>query len=223
MSYFKELDQRIASAGDKEIAQQKEAYMKNHFAFHGVMANDLRGILKDYWSEKGIPSANDMEREMIEAWTMKHREVQLCAMEVLNRGHKDWHAHSWQLFEHMITNLSWWDTVDYIAATLVYKWSLKFPDEYEKVTDSWCNSDNMWLNRVAIIFQLKLKDKTRTDLLERYIVPHLGSSEFFHQKAIGWALRQYGKFNPNWVVDFSNRHELKPLSRREALRLIPKA
>ena len=81
-------------------------------------------------------------------------------------------------------------------------------------------NENMWLNRAAIICQLSYRERTNTDLLEMAIVPHLESKEFFHQKAIGWALRQYGKTNPQWVKDFVASHTLKPLSRREALRLL---
>lgn len=218
--YFEELNREIQHLNDPALALQMEAYMKNRFAFHGVKSPERKDTVKEYWSKNGVPVKPDMEREIMDAWGMKNREIQYCAMEVLNRGHKDWTIESWQLFEHMATNASWWDTVDYIAATLVYKWSLKFPEEYEEVCDRWSKSQDMWLNRMAIIFQLKCKDKTRTDLLERYIIPHINSGEFFHQKAIGWSLRQYGKFNPKWVVDFTKRYELKPLSKREALKLI---
>ena len=86
----------------------------------------------------------------------------------------------------------------------------------------WVHSDNMWLNRVAIIHQLMYKEKTNSDLLAYSILPHTSSKEFFHQKAIGWALRQYSRTNANWVVDFVHKHEkeLKALSKKEALRLI---
>lgn len=82
----------------------------------------------------------------------------------------------------------------------------------------WSSSDNMWLNRTAILVQLKYKESTRLDLLEHAILPHIDSTEFFIQKAIGWALRELAKTNKIWVMQFVESHTLKPLSRREALK-----
>ncbi|MBC8882439.1 DNA alkylation repair protein [Flavobacterium piscinae] len=42
------------------------------------------------------------------------------------------------------------------------------------------------------------------------------------QKAIGWALRDYGRFNPNAVINYVENTNLKPLSKKEALRNILK-
>jgi 3-methyladenine DNA glycosylase AlkD len=44
------------------------------------------------------------------------------------------------------------------------------------------------------------------------------SKEFFIQKAIGWSLRQLGKHQAVVVFDIINNNELKPLSKREALK-----
>ena len=44
--------------------------------------------------------------------------------------------------------------------------------------------------------------------------------DFFIRKAIGWALREYRKTDPEWVADFLEKYgsEMSGLSRREALR-----
>ena len=78
----------------------------------------------------------------------------------------------------------------------------------------------MWLNRSAILFQLSYKVKTNFEILKSECEKHKYSNEFFIQKAIGWALRDYSRFNPNGVITFVNSTDLKSLSRREALRLI---
>ena len=44
-----------------------------------------------------------------------------------------------------------------------------------------------------------------TELLEKILENNLNSSEFFINKAIGWALRDYSKTNPAWVKKFINR------------------
>ncbi|MCF6308410.1 MAG: DNA alkylation repair protein [Flavobacteriaceae bacterium] len=37
---------------------------------------------------------------------------------------------------------------------------------------------------------------------------------------MGWSLRQYGKYNPDWVLDFVTNTALEKLSKKEAIRLI---
>lgn len=88
--------------------------------------------------------------------------------------------------------------------------------------EEWIASENMWLQRLALLFQLKYKDEVDTQLLQYVINELLGSKEFFINKAIGWSLRQYSKFNPDWVVEFVAKTPLENLSKREALKIINK-
>jgi 3-methyladenine DNA glycosylase AlkD len=67
---------------------------------------------------------------------------------------------------------------------------------------------------------LSYKEKTDFNLLKAECEKHKESKEFFIQKAIGWALRDYSRFNPNGVTAYVNAANLKPLSKREALRNI---
>ena len=119
----------------------------------------------------------------------------------------------------MISN-SWWDSVDTIAVKLVGAYFAEYPEEREKWIRKWIKSDNIWLNRTAIIFQLSYKNQLDIPFLVRAILPHTNSKEFFIQKAIGWAIRQYTKTNPKWVKDFVKSNTLKPLSKREAFKYL---
>ena len=49
--------------------------------------------------------------------------------------------------------------------------------------------------------------------------------EFFLRKAIGWALREHAKTDPQEIVRYVRRHRerLSPLSKREAVRNVIKA
>jgi 3-methyladenine DNA glycosylase AlkD len=120
----------------------------------------------------------------------------------------------------MIVTNSWWDSVDVIAKYLVGGYLKKFQDQKLKLIEQFSNSNNLWLNRTAIIFQLSYKDKTDFELLKSECEKHKNSNEFFIQKAIGWALREYSKHNPKGVLDFASTANLKPLSKREAIRNI---
>ena len=83
----------------------------------------------------------------------------------------------------------------------------------------WRASKNIWLRRTAILFQLDYKAETDFDLLCEIIRENLGSTEFFINKAIGWALRQYAYIDEKAVKKFVKAtKDLHPLSRREALK-----
>ena len=86
----------------------------------------------------------------------------------------------------------------------------------------WSKDEDLWVRRIAIDHQLCRKEKTNTELLERIIVNNFGSDEFFINKAIGWALRDYSKTNPEWVKDFVNKYNTKmhSLSIKEASKYI---
>ena len=109
---------------------------------------------------------------------------------------------------------SWWDTVDIldrVVGSLVYD-----HPELEEIILKWSLSDNIWLRRVAIDHQLLRKEKTNVQLLEKILLHNLNQTEFFINKAIGWALRDYSKTNPTWVAGFIEK------TRKEWLTLVSK-
>jgi 3-methyladenine DNA glycosylase AlkD len=103
------------------------------------------------------------------------------------------------------------------------EWAARFPTEAKPIIERYIASSNFWLNRSAIIHQLNYASKTNTEVLTAAILPHLSSKEFFIQKAIGWALRQYARTAPAWVQDFVATYPLAALSRREALKHLTEA
>ena len=122
------------------------------------------------------------------------------------------------LYVFMITNKSWWDTVDFIASNLVGTYLKRFPGQTETLTTQWMKSENIWLQRTCLLFQLKYKSETNTELLHQFINQLSASNEFFIRKAIGWILREYSKTNPDFVVDYVEKYPLSGLSQREALK-----
>lgn len=105
------------------------------------------------------------------------------------------------------------DILDRVVGSLVAN-----HPELEEVILKWSLSDNIWLRRVAIDHQLLRKEKTNVQLMEKILVNNLDQTEFFINKAIGWALRDYSKTNPEWVARFieKNRKRMAELSIKEA-------
>ena len=113
---------------------------------------------------------------------------------------------------------SWWDSVDTINSVCFKPYFQKFPENRYEITQKWIDSENIWLQRLSVICQLGLKDKTDVELLFGNILQLTESKEFFVQKAIGWALRDLARNQPELVKKFVAENDLKPLSKREALK-----
>ncbi|MBN2135876.1 MAG: DNA alkylation repair protein, partial [Acidobacteria bacterium] len=158
-----------------------------------------------------------------ELWNLEHREFQYFAVGLLDKYVKKVPGDFINIYEWMIINKSWWDTVDAIAANLVGLHFQRFPDLITPRTEKWMKSGAMWLQRTALLFQLRYKDKTDFDLMTRYIIELKDEKEFFIRKAIGWALREYSKTDPDTVFKFVKQNKLAPLSEREALKVIERS
>jgi 3-methyladenine DNA glycosylase AlkD len=154
-----------------------------------------------------------------ELFNKEFRELQYCGIEILIKYLKNnYQKEDIKLIEKLLVTNSWWDSVDTIAKNILGHYLIEFPEETEKVIERFSNSKNMWLNRSALLFQLGYKKNTNYELLFSECEKHSKSKEFFIQKAIGWALREFGGTNPSLVINFVNATQLKPLSKKEALR-----
>lgn len=201
-----------------EYAVKMSQYMKNLFPFLGIKSPERRELLNSVLKKHPIKSCEELEKIVSELFYLQEREFQYAAIDVLIKYKKLWTVDTLNLMESLVVTKSWWDTVDTISSNCIGQLLAKNPHLKEEKIPQWATSNNMWLNRAAIIHQLTYKQATDTSLLKFSILEHIDSKEFFHQKAIGWALRQYAKCNPAWVKEFVNTFPLKPLSKREALK-----
>lgn len=221
-SIVSELKTTFSNRSNKEQALWMKGYLRDQYDFYGVKAPERKALAKQVISKTGIPTYKELFEVVQELWEAPEREMQYVAMELCVKYKRHYNESFESLIEFMITNKSWWDTVDYIAATLTGNYLKKYPERILPIFKDWSFSDDFWLVRTSIIFQLKYKDKVDTYLLEDVIQRHAHSNEFFIQKAIGWMLRHYSRTNPKWVLELVAKQELKPLSKREAIRLINK-
>lgn len=202
-------------------APPMEAYMKNQFTFLGIRAGERKKLVAAYLKENGAPQ--DLLEFTIALFAEEEREFQYVAIDLLSRYGKKQPSEAIKVYEQLIVTKSWWDTVDGLAGTVVSNHFKLYLELIPTYNEAWINGDNIWLARTAILFQLKYKEKTDVDLLFFNCEKWLASKEFFIQKAIGWALRQYAKVDSGAVRQFVNSHSLAPLSRREALKHIGEA
>lgn len=208
----------IKSNTDEENAKKMSAYMKDGFRFAGIPKPKLKELIKPFLT-KTAKSPLDWEF-VFGLWDTDFREAQYVALEYLGKHHRQLTPDDIDFLKKLITEKSWWETVDTIDA---FVGEIVLKDESLKETMlEWAVDENIWLRRVAIDFQQEYKDKTDTVLLEKIISLNLGTNEFFINKAIGWSLRDYSKVNPEWVSAFVEKYrpQMANLSIKEATKYI---
>ena len=221
MKFIKNLEYDLLQKANREVAIQMEKYMKNNFSFLGIKTEERRAIFKENYEKHKSEIKENFRTIAWELYNKEEREFHQCAIDLLVKEFKkNYVLEDIKLIENLLITNSWWDSVDVVAKYLLGGYLQQFPNETDDVIERFSNSNNMWLNRSAILFQLSYKEKTNFDLLKSECEKHKESKEFFIQKAIGWALRDFSRFNPSGVSEYVNSTNLKPLSQREALRNI---
>ena len=201
------------------LAESMSKYMQDKFRFLGVRGTTRTEIYKKYFPDARKTKIIDWD--FVEScWNKEEREFQYVVVYYLKAMQKFLKREDISRLKYLIVTKSWWDTVDLLAKVIG---SLVIRIEgYDQIMLEWSKDSNIWLKRVAILYQLSLKEKVDKQILERILVDNLGDSEFFINKAIGWALRDYSKYNPEWVREFikKNKDNMASLSIREASKYI---
>ena len=201
------------------LAESMSKYMQDKFRFLGVRGATRTEIYKKYFPD--ARKTKTIDWDFVEnCWNKEEREFQYVVVYYLKAMQKFLKREDISRLKYLIVTKSWWDTVDLLAKVVG---SLVIRIEgYDQIMLEWSKDSNIWLKRVAILYQLSLKDKVDEIILDKILVNNLGDSEFFINKAIGWALRDYSKYNPEWVREFikKNKDNMVNLSIREASKYI---
>ena len=209
------LDDYVAHASPQR-AEKMEAYMKHKFRFYGLpspLRKELQGPLIAGCKKSSIEEIVDITGQL---WSLPHRECQYTAMDLLIRHKRQLTAQHVSFVHDLIITKSWWDTVDALASHLIGQLFFENLELRQNYLTIWLKSENIWLNRTCLLFQLKYKDHSDFAVLRSSIERVIHKNEFFIQKAIGWALRQHSKHFREDVASFVQDIELSNVALREA-------
>ena len=212
---FPKLKELFTQFADEDVAKGMSAYMKNRFAFFGIKTPNRRLLARQFFA--GDKKTDPIDWVFVFAcFDADGRELQYAALDYMERHKGQLKSTDLANIKQLILTKSWWDTVDCIDGFVGYL-ALKDSSINQTLLE-WSIDENFWLRRIAIDHQLQRKDKTDTELLSTIIKNNLNQTEFFIGKAIGWALREYSKTNPEWVRNFiaENKDNMASLSIREA-------
>jgi len=212
---FNKLYEEMIQHKNEEQARQMSKYMLNKFEYIGIKTPERRKIFKNFFKE--YKNEEKIDWEFInKCWENKYREFQYVAADYLKNMKDKLTIDDIPKLKQFILKKSWWDTIDNLDMTIG---ALALKDSnVNKILLEWSLDENIWLRRIAVDHQLLRKEKTNTELLEKILKNNLEQAEFFINKAIGWALRDYSKTNPKWVKNFieKNKEKMAKLSIKEA-------
>ena len=218
MSFVEELRTAFYALEHPENAYWMRWYMRDQYPFIGIKKPERTAVFKHMYKMHG--HAEDWFEVCSELFALPEREFQYAAMEYMLKAKKCWDSRIPELIDRWVDAKTWWDVVDVLAPKVLSDYFLQFPDQRDIWVARWMKSPIFWHQRLCILFQLNYKSKTDLGLLSQVILSLNTSKEFFIQKAIGWALRQYARTDADWVRAFVEEHSLMPLSKREALKHI---
>jgi 3-methyladenine DNA glycosylase AlkD len=213
---------KLEHARDDNRALGMKAYMKGQYEYFGITSPERKLIFKSIWSDHKGQLSKSWKAISFELWKKQEREFHYIAMDLIRKIERQLGPNDLDTIEFLIVNKSWWDTVDFLATHAIGQILKSDIDLRDKTIDRYINSNHMWLQRTALIFQLFYKMDTDKDLLAALIEQTFGSKEFFINKACGWALRQYSKVDPHFVREFIALHHssMSKLTIREATKYL---
>lgn len=205
----------LRAAADGERAAQMAAYMRDQFRYLGVQTPARRKISRPFLN--AAKKERLLDWDFVDAcWQAEEREFQYVAADYLRKMRRLLTVADLPRIRGLAVTKPWWDTVDSLDATVgsVVAQSA----EGRELILKWARDESMWVRRLAIDHQLQRKESTDVELLSSIIEANLGSGEFFIDKAVGWALRDYSKTDPEWVRAFIAEHRqgMAALAIREA-------
>ena len=228
MTYVAAVRAALARTGDPATAARRQAYMKSELHYAGLGAPALRALLRPLLVEHRFVDRAQWEAAVLELWEdAEHREEWYAAIALVrHRSYRAWlDPDLLPLLKHLVRTGAWWDVVDEVATRPVGQVLLDHRAAATPVVERWAvDADSLWVRRTAMLAQLHHGGRTDTELLARVLVDNLDDTaygrEFFVRKALGWALRQHARTDPDWVRTFVASYDdrLSGLSRREALK-----
>jgi 3-methyladenine DNA glycosylase AlkD len=214
----------LVAHADPERAAGQQHYMKSAMPYFGLASPQLTAVLRPLLRDPSLAmqSRDQWESTIRELWDeAAHREEWYAAIALArHRPYRTWvDSDAMPLWERLIRAGAWWDVVDDIATHLVRDTLLAHPEVEGPRLRRWAVSDSLWVRRAAILSQVGAGPRVDRSLLTDVIEPNIADPDFFSRKAIGWALRDHARVDPEWVRRFVEVHpDLSGLSRREALK-----
>lgn len=200
------------------------AYQRDQFDFLGIQAGPRRQAVAALLRQPLDADALLAIAQLL--WQRPERECQYVGADLLIRQHRTLGLDAVGPLLALARQKAWWDTVDALAGVVgdVIR-AARTADpgsDPQRLMDTALQHPDLWVRRIAMLHQLGWRLDTDTDRLFRYAETLAPETDFFIRKAIGWALRDYARWDAAAVRRFVAAHQvqLSGLTVREALRRV---
>ena len=215
------IEERLRQLADPARAVPMRAYLLDQFAFLGVPAPTRRSAVKDLMAQPA-QSAEEVLAIAEDLWQLPEREFRYTAIDFLKRHARLLGPPHLPAIKQLLMTDAWWETVDGLApvAGAIVRANPRLMCDASSDMDHWVEDSSMWVRRAAMLHQLGWRLDTDQRRLAAYSRLLADDADFFIRKAIGWALRDYARWNPTFVENFvaDYRARLSSLTIREACR-----
>lgn len=213
------VEQALTPLADASRAVQMKAYLLDQFEFLGLPApvrrQAVKGIGKVKWQ-----TADDLLAAAELLWQKPQREYRYTAVDLLRKHSSMLSVNDLPALQDLLLRDAWWETVDGLSTAIaeVMHAAVLQKSNAAVAMDAWLKHPSHWVRRSAMLHQLGWRLDTDTTRLFGYAQQLADEKEFFIRKAIGWALRDYARWNPQAVTNFVAQHRtnLSGLTVREA-------
>ena len=209
----------LTPLADASRAEQMKAYLLEQFEFLGLTAPVRRQAVKDIGKVQW-QSAGDLLAAAELLWQKPQREYRYTAVDLLRKHSRMLSVNDLPALQALLLRDAWWETVDGLSAVIadVVHAAVQQQPNAAVAMDVWLKHPSHWVRRSAMLHQLGWRLDTDTTRLFGYATQLADEKEFFIRKAIGWALRDYARWDPEAVTAFVVQHRdtLSGLTVREA-------
>lgn len=221
-SYIDAIELVLRPLGNADKARNMKAYLLNQFDFIGISAPARRAAVKGrgMHSQKW-QSAAELLAVANTLWQKPEREFRYTAVDLLKANVKTLDLSDAEALIELMRIDPWWDTVDSMTSVIgliVFNQIKTGNAKAQLICDQWVADRNFWVRRCAMLHQLSWRLKSDKNLLYQYAKALGAERGFFIKKALGWSLRDYARWDPDWVklVLADKSIELSALTVREA-------
>jgi 3-methyladenine DNA glycosylase AlkD len=209
----------LAPLADEARAEAMKAYLLNQFEFLGLPAPVRRAAVKSIGKVQW-QSTDDLLAAAELLWQRPEREYRYTAVDLLRQHSAQLSVNDLPALQALLLRDAWWETVDGLSAVIaeVMRAAVLQKPNAAVTMETWLKHPSHWVRRSAMLHQLGWRLDTDTTRLFGFAQQLADEKEFFIRKAIGWALRDYARWNPQAVTEFLVQHraQLSGLTVREA-------
>lgn len=217
--FVRAVDSALMPLADEAKAQVMKAYLLDQFEFLGLPAPVRRQAVKDM-GKVAWQSSADLWHAAELLWQKPQREYRYTAVDLLRKHSAMLSVNDLPALQALLLRDPWWETVDGLSAVIaeVIHAAAQQQPNAAAAMDVWLKHPSHWVRRSAMLHQLGWRLDTDTTRLFGYAQQLADEKEFFIRKAMGWALRDYARWNPQAVTEFLVQHraQLSGLTVREA-------